>query len=78
MQTQKEKNRLAFEEAEYQKRFRKNLDELKWLYMELYQNDWMFDELCGQMHRFYLERRESLKEMDRRREKIRNGLNRTT
>nr|WP_296834459.1 alpha-amylase family glycosyl hydrolase [uncultured Marvinbryantia sp.] len=69
MQTQKEKNRLAFEEAEYQKRFRKNLDELKWLYMELYQNDWMFDELCGQMHRFYLERRESLKEMDRRREK---------
>nr|WP_302226364.1 alpha-amylase family glycosyl hydrolase [uncultured Marvinbryantia sp.] len=69
MQTQKEKNGLAFEEAEYQKRFRKNLDELKWLYMELYQNDWMFDELCGQMHRFYLERRESLKEMDRRREK---------
>lgn len=69
MQTQKEKNRLAFEEAEYQKRFRKNLDELKWLYMELYQNDWVFDELCGQMHRFYLERRESLKEMDRRREK---------
>lgn len=69
MQTQKEKNRLAFEEAEYQKRFRKNLDELKWLYMELYQNDWMFDELYGQMHRFYLERRESLKEMDRRREK---------
>ena len=45
------------------------MDELKWLYMELYQNDWMFDELCGQMHRFYLERRESLKEMDRRREK---------
>lgn len=69
MQTQKEKNGLAFEEAEYQKCFRKNLDELKWLYMELYQNDWMFDELCGQMHRFYLERRESLKEMDRRREK---------
>lgn len=69
MQTQKEKKGLAFEEAEYQKRFRKNLDELKWLYMELYQNDWMFDELCGQMHRFYLERRESLKEMDRRREK---------
>ena len=73
MQTQKEKNRLAFEEAEYQKRFRKNLDELKWLYMELYQNDWMFDELCGQMHRFYLERRESLKEMDRRREKRAEG-----
>lgn len=37
--------------------------------MELYQNDWMFDELCGQMYRFYRERCDNLKEMDRWREK---------
>ena len=53
---------------EYHLRFEKKLDELKWLYMELYQNDWMFDELCGQMFRFYEERQEYLKELDRIRE----------
>lgn len=53
---------------EYHLRFEKKLDELKWLYMELYQNEWMFDELCGQMFRFYEERQEYLKELDRKRE----------
>ena len=53
---------------EYHYRFEKKLDELKWLYMELYQNEWMFDELCGQMFRFYQERQEYLKELDRKRE----------
>ncbi len=69
MQTQREKRKQTLEETEYQKRFQSHLDELRWLYMELYQNDWMFDELCGQMYRFYRERCDNLKEMDRWREK---------
>ena len=48
------------EEQEYQRRFAKHRDELRWLYMEVYQNDWMFEELCEQMHRFYKERRKGL------------------
>lgn len=59
----------AAEDAEYQSRFEKHIDELKWLYMEVYQNEWMFDELCQEMYRFYRERKESLKKMDRAREK---------
>lgn len=69
MQTQREKRKQTLEETEYQKRFQSHLDELRWRYMELYQNDWMFDELCGQMYRFYRERCDNLKEMDRWREK---------
>ena len=56
------------EEQEYQRRFAKHRDELRWLYMEVYQNDWMFEELCEQMHRFYKERRKGLKTLDRQRE----------
>lgn len=56
------------EDREYNDRFLRHLDELKWLYTELYNNEWMFDELCGQMYRFYTERRDGLKELDRRRE----------
>lgn len=52
----------------YKARFEKHLDELKWLYMELYNNEEMFAELCSEMHRFYEERSESLKELDTARE----------
>mgnify|MGYP000152155267 CR=1 FL=1 len=62
------KRQEELEEQEYQRRFAKHRDELKWLYTELYQNDWMFEELCGQMHRFYTERRKGLKTLDRERE----------
>lgn len=57
-----------YEDKEYYYRFQKHYEELKWLYTEVYQNDWMFDELCGQMYRFYKERKEYLKELDRQRE----------
>lgn len=56
------------DDLEYHLRFQRHLEELKWLYMEVYQNEWMFDELCGQMYRFYKERKAYLKEMDRNRE----------
>ena len=53
----------------FEERLKKHHDELRWLYMELYGNDSMFAELCGQMEQFYLDRNKTLKTLDRRREK---------
>lgn len=52
----------------FQKRLNRHHDELRWLYMELYGNDAMFAELCGNMYRFYMERQEALKALDAERE----------
>ena len=52
----------------YDKRFDERADELRWLYMELYDNGSMFAELCDCMKNFYDMRRDSLKKMDRTRE----------
>lgn len=57
-----------YKDKEYKERFRKHFDELKWLYTEVYENDWMFQELCDKMYEFYTERKEYLKELDRIRE----------
>lgn len=54
---------------EYQKRFETHLDELKWLYMELYDDEGMFAELCQEMQRFYMERTKELKALDAKRQK---------
>lgn len=56
------------EEALYKARFERHLDELKWLYMEMYGNGSMFAELCDNLHRCYMERDQSLKALDRSRE----------
>ena len=56
-------------EAVYRRRFERHLDELKWLYMELYDNGSMFAELCDQLHGFYEERGKDLKKRDAEREK---------
>ncbi len=53
----------------YTKRFEKHFDELRWLYMELYDNGSMFAELCDRMKAFYEERIEALKKLDCEREK---------
>ncbi len=53
----------------YEKRLAHHHDELRWLYMELYDNASMFAELCDQLSRYYQERQEELKERDRNREK---------
>lgn len=45
-------------------RMNKHHDELKWLYMELYDNEAMFRELCNEMYRFYLQRSKALKDRD--------------
>lgn len=50
------------------RRFNRHFDELKWLYIELYENDSMFAELCDNLYRFYEERNKDLKKLDGERE----------
>lgn len=64
----KDKSEMRKEERIYQERFARHSDELRWLYMELYDNDSMYAELCDSMRRFYCERKRELKERDLRRE----------
>ena len=53
----------------FEKRLKSCVDELRWLYMEIYSNGSMFAELCEQIHAFYLSRSASLRRKDLRREK---------
>ncbi len=55
-------------EISFVKRFERHFDELKWLYIELYENDSMFAELCDNLYRFYKERNKELKKLDKERE----------
>lgn len=55
-------------DIEFQIRMEKHQDELKRLYMELYGNDSMYAELCGQMYEYYRNRSAALKKRDRERE----------
>ena len=56
------------EEALFQSRLARHMDELRWLYMELYGNDAMLAELCDNLHRFAEERSAALKKRDLERE----------
>ena len=67
--------RMAVKKAEkkvtdelYLKRLEKHHDELRWLYMELYNNSDMFAELLDQMREYYLARNNDLKAQDEERE----------
>ena len=53
---------------EYEKRFARHMDELRWLYMELYDNGSMYAELCDYLYVFYMERSNTLKNRDAKRE----------
>ena len=55
-------------ESLYVQRYNRHIDELKWLYMELYSNESMLSELCYQIHNFFIERDEGLKNRDVTRE----------
>ena len=55
-------------DATFQRRLERHHDELRWLYMELYDNGDMFAELCDQMKRFFDERPEKLRKLDAARE----------
>lgn len=52
----------------FERRLNRHHDELRWLYMELYQNDAMFAELCDQMYAYYQARNQQLKMLDKKRE----------
>ena len=53
----------------FEKRLAKHLDELRWLYMELYDNEAMFAELCEQMQNYYHARNAKLRKRDLEKEK---------
>ena len=52
----------------FQRRLQRHHDELRWLYMELYDNDSMFAELCDHLKSFSDERDKALKLLDDKRE----------
>ena len=56
------------EDALFRERLARHHDELRWLYMELYDNGSMFAELCDQMYRFAEMRSAALKARDAARE----------
>ena len=56
------------ENQEFQRRLQAHHDELRWLYMELYNNGSMFFELMEYLEKFYAERSQTLKAIDRKRE----------
>lgn len=70
------KQTAAVKQAEtdriFTKRLDKHHDELRWLYMELYDNGDMFAELCSRMKQFYDERNTYLKKLDKIRESEEN------
>ena len=43
---------MAKADNRFQKRLEKHHDELRWLYMELYDNADMFAELCTEMYHY--------------------------
>ena len=56
------------EETRFQERMNRHIEELRWLYMELYDNESMFAELCQNLYEFALNRPEALKKQDLERE----------
>lgn len=56
-------------EEKFKRRLDAHHDELRWLYMELYNNGDMFAELCDRLYQFALERGTDLRRLDDRREK---------
>ena len=60
--------KMVAEQKIFDARLAGRVDELKWLYNELYDNEWMFAELLGQMGMYYNDRDTSLRKSDRDRE----------
>lgn len=57
------------DEEEYNRRMSRHYDELKWLYCELYEGRQdAFDELCDNLKKIYMYRKDDLKALDRKRE----------
>ena len=67
---------VSNEMGELELRLKKHHDELRWLYMELYNNGSMFFELMETLRVFYEERSAGLKDIDRKKEKDPNWYRR--
>ena len=52
----------------FEARLKANQDELRWLYMELYNDANAYDYFIGMLKRMYDERKEELKDIDAARE----------
>ena len=57
---------------EFSARLARGIDELRWLYMELYGNAQRFEELCMMLRGFYDARSDALRALDRQREEKRD------
>ena len=57
------------EDRSFETRLGRHMDELKWLYMELYDSQEHFDDLLKNLKGFYEDRKASLKDLDQAREK---------
>ena len=57
--------------SDFDRRLEQRHDELRWLYMELYDNADMFFELISRMRSFHEERKEELKKRDAERAGLR-------
>ena len=62
------KKQVLDAEEIFQSRLERHHDELRWLYMEMYDNSSMFAELCDNLKQFYLKRNKELKISDLKRE----------
>lgn len=62
------KKKTETQDTVFQRRLERHHDELRWLYMELYDNSSMFAELCDELYHFYHERNKALKKQDEKRE----------
>lgn len=67
-ETDKKTRKASKEDTLFLKRMERHHDELRWLYMELYENDSMFAELCDNLRNFFAERNSLLKALDEKRE----------
>lgn len=70
------KDKQTVDDSVFQERLSRHHDELRWLYMELYENGSMFAELCDRMRMYYLERTLALKTRDEERESDREWYKR--
>ena len=61
--------RTEKEDLSYETRLGRHMDELKWLYMELYDSQEHFQDLLKNLKQFYEERKAPLKALDQAREK---------
>ena len=59
----------------FTRRMKKYDDEMRWLYMELYDNSSMYAELCDRMKSFFDERQKDLKKRDEQREIDKDSFN---